>query len=139
MLNVNVKLLLAIDPAAEPAPLAGTVNLRYGVHRSETPITCTAGVGTFLVEFATLSRLTGNAQFERVAMRALHALWKSRSPIGLVGNHIDVQTGAWTATDAGIGAGVDSYYEYLVKGAILFQKPDLMRQFRGKPLASGKP
>lgn len=25
-------------------------------------------------------------------------------------------TGRWTALDAGIGGGVDSYYEYLVKG-----------------------
>ena len=39
------------------------------------------------------------------------ALWHYRSPIGLVGNHIDVMNGKWTSTDAGIGAGVDSYYE----------------------------
>lgn len=39
--------------------------------------------------------------------------------------------GTWTATDAGIGAGVDSYFEYLAKGALLFQRPELMRQFRG--------
>lgn len=48
-----------------------------------------------------------------------------------VGNHIDVQTGKWTAADAGIGAGVDSYFEYLVKGAILLQKPELMNMFQG--------
>jgi ER degradation enhancer, mannosidase alpha-like 2 len=52
-----------------------------------------------------------------------------RSNIGLLGNHIDVITGRWTAQDAGIGAGVDSYYEYLVKGAALFQKPELVRVF----------
>jgi ER degradation enhancer, mannosidase alpha-like 2 len=40
-----------------------------------------------------------------------------------------VITGRWTAQDAGIGAGVDSYYEYLVKGAALFQKPELVRVF----------
>lgn len=40
--------------------------------------------------------------------------------------------GAWTATDAGIGAGVDSYFEYLAKSAILFQRPELMRQFNGE-------
>ena len=39
------------------------------------------------------------------------ALWHYRSPIGLVGNHIDVMNGKWTSTEAGIGAGVDSYYE----------------------------
>ena len=48
-----------------------------------------------------------------------------------VGNHIDVSTGQWKAQDAGIGAGVDSYFEYLVKGAVLFQKPQLMKEFHG--------
>ena len=48
-----------------------------------------------------------------------------------VGNHVDVSTGKWTAQDAGIGAGVDSYFEYLVKGAVLFQKPRLMKEFHG--------
>lgn len=52
-----------------------------------------------------------------MAYNALKALYHHRSPIGLLGNHIDVQTGRWTAQDAGIGGGVDSYYEYLVKGS----------------------
>uniref|UniRef100_A0A915DPG7 alpha-1,2-Mannosidase n=1 Tax=Ditylenchus dipsaci TaxID=166011 RepID=A0A915DPG7_9BILA len=61
----------------------------------------------------------------------------------ILGNHINVQTGVWTATDAGekellnscklnfyrIGAGVDSYFEYLAKGGLLFQRPLLMHQF----------
>ncbi|KAG1678328.1 ER degradation-enhancing alpha-mannosidase-like protein 2 [Nymphon striatum] len=107
----------------------GTVNLRHGVPPGETTITCTAGVATFIVEFGSLSRLTGNPVFEEAAMKAMTYLWKTRSNIGLVGNHIDVQTGKWTASDAGIGAGVDSYFEYLVKGAILLQKPELMKMF----------
>ncbi|CAN7937452.1 unnamed protein product [Ixodes hexagonus] len=116
----------------------GTVNLVTGVPRGETSVTCTAGVGTFLLEFATLSRLTGNPVFERTALRALRALWKARSTIGLVGNHIDVQTGRWTAVDAGIGAGVDSYFEYLVKGAIMLQMPELVRMFKAYKGAIGK-
>uniref|UniRef100_A0A0N5ARZ6 alpha-1,2-Mannosidase n=1 Tax=Syphacia muris TaxID=451379 RepID=A0A0N5ARZ6_9BILA len=104
----------------------GTVNLKYGVHKYETPITCTAGVGTMILEFGTLSKLTGEQKF---AQRALDALWDSRSSLGLVGNHINVQNGEWTATDAGIGAGIDSYFEYLAKGALLFQRPKLMQQF----------
>ncbi|XP_007474298.1 ER degradation-enhancing alpha-mannosidase-like protein 2 isoform X2 [Monodelphis domestica] len=107
----------------------GTVNLMHGVNPGETPVTCTAGIGTFIVEFATLSSLTGDPVFEDVARRALKGLWKSRSDIGLVGNHIDVVTGKWVAQDAGIGAGVDSYFEYLVKGAILLQDKELMSMF----------
>ncbi|XP_039591262.1 ER degradation-enhancing alpha-mannosidase-like protein 2 isoform X1 [Polypterus senegalus] len=107
----------------------GTVNLLYGVNPTETPVTCTAGVGTFILEFATLSRLTGDPVFEEVAKKALRALWKTRSEIGLVGNHIDVLSSKWVAQDAGIGAGVDSYFEYLVKGAIMLQDEELMLMF----------
>ncbi|XP_078274904.1 ER degradation-enhancing alpha-mannosidase-like protein 2 isoform X2 [Rhinoraja longicauda] len=107
----------------------GTVNLMNGVNPSETPVTCTAGIGTFILEFATLSRLTGDPVFEQVARKALDGLWNSRSDIGLVGNHIDVLTSKWVAQDAGIGAGVDSYFEYLVKGAILLQDEGLMSSF----------
>ncbi|XP_055333438.1 ER degradation-enhancing alpha-mannosidase-like protein 2 [Paramacrobiotus metropolitanus] len=107
----------------------GTVNLRKGVPSNETPVTCTAGVGTFILEFGTLSRLTGDPLFEQVALKALRSLWYSRTKFGLVGNHINVQTGHWTALDAGIGAGVDSYYEYLAKGASAFQNTELMAMF----------
>ena len=62
-------------------------------------------------------------------MRAMRALWKARSDIGLLGNHIDVVKGRWTALEAGIGAGVDSYYEYLVKGSALLGRPELMRMW----------
>ncbi|XP_055709600.1 ER degradation-enhancing alpha-mannosidase-like protein 2 [Phlebotomus papatasi] len=107
----------------------GTVNLKHGIPPGETSVTCTAGVGTFIVEFGALSRLTGDPIYEEVALNALYALQTFKSPIGLFGNHIDVQTGRWTAQDAGIGAGVDSYYEYLVKGALMLNRPELMKMF----------
>lgn len=224
----------------------GTVNLRHGVPKGETTVTCTAGVGTFLIEFGTLSRLIGDPVFEKVAVRALRALWNAKSSLDLVreyinlkailssmllivlerkkrekkisiydqfsfiwlfsvilhhlsfniifnfdilkimdigilkwfkrslfsycsltivsqvfgylkdfsqsslrcwglsdydlillfywqvGNHIDVATGKWTALDSGIGGGIDSYFEYLVKGAIMFDIPELLEHFRGK-------
>ncbi|XP_044152943.1 ER degradation-enhancing alpha-mannosidase-like protein 2 [Bufo gargarizans] len=121
------KLLPAFD--TETGMPYGTVNLLRGVNPTETPVTCTAGIGTYIIEFATLSRLTGDPEFERVARRALKGLWESRSEIGLVGNHIDVMTSKWVAQDAGIGAGVDSYFEYLVKGAILLQDEEMMSMF----------
>ena len=49
-----------------------------------------------------------------------------------VGNHINVNNSHWVAEDAGIGAGVDSYFEYLIKGAILLQEPKYMEMFQGK-------
>lgn len=115
------RLIAAFDtPTGMPY---GTVNLKYGVPEGETSITCTAGIGTFLLEFGTLSRLTGDPLYEEVAMNAIKALHYYKSNIGLVGNHVDVLTGHWTAQDSGIGAGVDSYFEYLAKGTLLFQEP----------------
>lgn len=63
---------------------------------SPRSITCTAGVGTFIIEFGALSRLTGDPIYEEVAMNAIYSLQKHMSSIGLYGNHIDVQTGRWT-------------------------------------------
>lgn len=122
------RLLAAFDtPTGMPY---GTVNLKYGVPEGETSITCTAGIGTFLLEFGTLSRLTGDPLYEEVAMNAVKALHYYKSNIGLVGNHIDVLTGHWTAQDSGIGAGIDSYFEYLAKGTLLFQDPLLASIFQ---------
>ncbi|XP_076762131.1 ER degradation-enhancing alpha-mannosidase-like protein 2 [Xylocopa sonorina] len=121
------RLIAAFDtPTGMPY---GTVNLKYGVPDGETSITCTAGIGTFLLEFGTLSRLTGDPLYEEVAMNAIKALHYYKSNIGLVGNHVDVLTGHWTAQDSGIGAGVDSYFEYLAKGTLLFQDPLLATIF----------
>ncbi|XP_076166763.1 ER degradation-enhancing alpha-mannosidase-like protein 2 isoform X1 [Ptiloglossa arizonensis] len=121
------RLIAAFDtPTGMPY---GTVNLKYGVPEGETSITCTAGIGTFLLEFGTLSRLTGDPLYEEIAMNAIKALYYYKSNIGLVGNHVDVLTGHWTAQDSGIGAGVDSYFEYLAKGTLLFQDPLLATIF----------
>ncbi|XP_063992173.1 ER degradation-enhancing alpha-mannosidase-like protein 2 [Diachasmimorpha longicaudata] len=121
------RLLPAFDtPTGMPY---GTVNLEYGVPDGETSVTCTAGIGTFILEFGTLSRLTGDPIYEEVAMNAIKALHFYKSKIGLVGNHVDVLTGHWTATDSGIGAGVDSYFEYLAKGTLLLQEPFLANMF----------
>ena len=62
----------------------GTVNLVSGIPSGETAVTCTAGIGTFIVEFGSLTQLTGDPVFMNVAERALQALWQARSPLGLV-------------------------------------------------------
>ena len=51
-----------------------------------------------------------------------------------VGNHIDIMTGDWTAIESGIGGNIDSYYEYLLKGGILFNRRSLLHQFEGELL-----
>lgn len=121
------KLIKAFDtPTGMPY---GTINLLHGVNPKETTVTCTACVGTYYLEFATLSRLTGNSIYEETALRAMNALFKSRSIIDLVGNHINVSNGAWVYTDSTIGAGVDSYFEYLLKGSILTGNREMADHF----------
>ncbi|KIJ56728.1 glycoside hydrolase family 47 protein [Sphaerobolus stellatus SS14] len=95
------------------------VNLRHGVLLEESPETCTAGAGTLILEFGVLSRLTGDPRFEKAAYKAFFALWNRKSDIGLVGNTINCRTGFWTSDATGIGAGIDSFYEYAFKWYIL--------------------
>lgn len=59
-LDLGLRLLPALyTPTGIPF---GSINLRYGVARTESPITCSAAAGTLLLEFGTLSRLTGDAR-----------------------------------------------------------------------------
>ncbi|CAM9618148.1 unnamed protein product [Ectocarpus fasciculatus] len=106
------------------------VNLRKGVPRGETRDTCSAAAGTFLVEFGALSRLTGDPSFEAAARRAVGALWERRSPLGLVGGGVKGSTGKWNSRTASIGAGTDSFYEYLDKSARLFRDAEMRGMFR---------
>jgi mannosidase alpha-like ER degradation enhancer 2 len=99
------------------------VNLRTGAVSG--PHSNPAEIGTLILELGTLSKLTHDPRYYDAAKRALRALWQRRSPIGLVGEEIDVETGAWRSPLAHISGGIDSYYEYLVKGARLFDDPEL--------------
>jgi Glycosyl hydrolase family 47 len=98
------------------------VNLRTGQTRD--PVTNPAETGTLLLEFGTLSKLTGRPVFYEKAKRALVETFKRRSPLGLVGESINVETGEWTNTDSHISGGIDSYYEYLWKCWLLFGDKD---------------
>ena len=53
----------------------------------------TAGAGSLILEFATLSRLTGDDRFEKAAYKAFFALWNRKSDVGLVGNTINIWNG----------------------------------------------
>ena len=72
-----------------------------------------------------LSRLSGQPRFEQAALCALRLLWSKRSKHDLLGNTLDVATGRWRNPNAGIGAGIDSFYEYLLKSYLVFGRPEL--------------
>ncbi|GAQ84904.1 Glycosyl hydrolase family 47 [Klebsormidium nitens] len=112
------------------------VNLRHGVRKGETPETSTAGCGSLILEMGTLSRLTGRHQYEDAALWALRKLWAMRSPADLMGTTLNVETGQWIEFSGGIGAGVDSFYEYLLKAYILFDEPAYWASFHKAYLAA---
>lgn len=103
------------------------VNLRTGVASGK--VSNPAETGTLLLEFGTLSKLTGKPIYYDKAKRALVATFERRSKIGLVGSGIDVETGAWTDRDSHVGGGIDSYYEYLLKCWKLFGDQDCKRMW----------
>ena len=87
--------------------------------------TCSAGAGTLLLEFSVLSRLTGDSIFEDIAKRAFWSVWERKSTIGLVGSNIDAETGLWTSVYTGLGAGIDSFFEYAFKAYVLLSGSEI--------------
>ncbi len=112
------------------------VNLRTKAVRD--PVSNPAETGTLLIEFGTLSKLTGKPIFYDKAKRALVETFKRRSSIGLVGEWINVETGAWTNTDSHISGAIDSYYEYLLKCSVLFGDPDCKQMWNESIVAINK-
>jgi mannosidase alpha-like ER degradation enhancer 2 len=112
------------------------VNLHTGAVRGTK--SNPAKIGTLLLEYGMLARLTGKQNYYDMAKRALVELYKRRSAIGLVGSEIDVETGKWTDPTAGIMGGIDSYYEYLLKASILFDDKDCARMWRESVTAIDK-
>ncbi|RZF37279.1 hypothetical protein LSTR_LSTR005611 [Laodelphax striatellus] len=102
------------------------VNLRHGLLKDvdtagASTETCPAGAGSLLIELGVLSHLLGDPVYEGHARRATKALWNCRAKsTGLVGNIIDAKSGEWKGRLSGLGAGLDSFYEYLLKAYILF-------------------
>jgi len=99
------------------------VNLRTG--QTEGATSNPAEIGSYLVEFAMLSKLTGNPVYLIKARQAVEVLYSKRSAIGLVGSTINVESGEWGNRQSHISGGIDSYYEYLLKGSILLNDQDL--------------
>lgn len=99
------------------------VNLKTGEARGDT-VNMAEG-GSCLIEMGMLSRFTGNPVYFEKAKNASLAIFNRRSSIGLIGESINVETGAWTDSISHIGCCIDSYYEYLYKGWLLFKDNDI--------------
>lgn len=105
------------------------VNLKTGA--VDGVVSNPAEIGTLILEWGTLSRLTKKPVYFDTAKRALVALYKHRdAKTGLVGQGINVETGEWTNTASHIGGAIDSYYEYLLKCERLFDDRECGDMYR---------
>lgn len=89
-----------------------------------------AEIGTLMMEFGKLSKLTGDDKYYSTAKKAMMEVYKRRSRIGLVGLQINVLDGKWVNTESAIGAYIDSYYEYLYKSWKLFDDKDFKKAWK---------
>ncbi|XP_074646983.1 ER degradation-enhancing alpha-mannosidase-like protein 1 [Tubulanus polymorphus] len=123
------RLLPAFQDTATGIPYP-RVNLRHGVPLNCTNETCTSGAGTILLEFGILSHLLQDPVYKSVAHRVIDSLWSFRSNVtGLFGNVINIHTGKWVGTMSGLGAGIDSFYEYMIKAYIMFGDDSYLMKF----------
>lgn len=112
------------------------VNLHTGKTRGNE--TNPAETGTLLLEFGTLSKLTGKPVFHDKAKRALVETWKRRSPLDLVGATINVDSGHWIDGESSIAGGIDSYYEYLWKCWRLFGDRECLDMWKPSIVAANR-
>ncbi|WP_228546317.1 glycoside hydrolase family 47 protein [Halegenticoccus tardaugens] len=120
------RLLPAFEKSATGMPYR-FVNLHTGeVSGSENFL---AEIGTHIAEWGVLSELVNDDRYYNAAKKALEAVYERRSDLDLVGATINVETGEWVDPVARIGPPVDSLYEYLWDGWVLFGDTDLLRWY----------
>jgi mannosyl-oligosaccharide alpha-1,2-mannosidase len=105
----------------------GKINLRTSA--PSEPANSPAGAGTYMAEFGTLSRLTGDDRYVRAAKRATAALFERRSAIGLLPTQIHAPEGRWLSRTATVGSYGDSYYETLWDAWDLLGDEDCRRMY----------
>jgi len=144
-LTKDVRLLRKADALAQrllPAFKTKTgmpyrfVNLKTGTTRDA--MSNPAEIGTLILEFGALSKLTRNPTYYDTAKKALTSLYGRRSAIGLVGEGINVETGEWTSKESHVGGAIDSYYEYLLKCDKLFGDADYRSMWKTSIAAVNK-
>ena len=111
--------------------LHSKTHAEFGISNDQKKSTCLACAGTLILEFAALSHYSGDEKYYKAAIKTLDFLWRRKNlATNLLGQVINVDNGNWIRTDAGIGAGSDSYYEYLYKGGVMLNDGELMDRFK---------
>jgi hypothetical protein len=112
--DLTDRLLLCFTKSPTGAPYR-FANLRTGAVRD--PQSNLAEIGSNILEFGDLSRLTGDPKYLNASMRAYEAVIDKRSSLNLLGTNFDVEHGIFTdPTDVAPDEPADSFYEYLWGG-----------------------
>jgi Glycosyl hydrolase family 47 len=108
------RLLVCFTKSPTGAPYR-FANLRTGA--VSEPKTNLAEIGSNILEFGDLSRLTGDPKYLNASMKALEAVMSRKSSVNLLGTEFDIEKGAFIGTDdVAPDEPVDSFYEYLWGG-----------------------
>lgn len=86
-----------------------------------------AAMASPIFEFTMLSYLTLDSKYAEVTRYAMNKTWALRSELQLLPMSFNPQTGQCYSQISGIGASIDSFYEYALKGALLFNDDGLLK------------
>ena len=118
LLDLTVDVTDRIMPAFTKSPTGMPyqyVNFHTGAVSGPNPPL--AEIGTNILEFGKLSRITGNPAYYQASIKAYESAVAAQSSIGLMGQNLNVETGQVTnTTENAPNPPVDSFYEYLWGG-----------------------
>lgn len=109
------------------------INLRHGLRSLTADLVAENNVAAMagpMFEFRILSYLTGDEKYAAVTRYAMSKTWSLRSELDLLPMSFNPKTGQCYSHFTGIGASIDSFYEYALKGAILFDDASLYEIWR---------
>ena len=105
-------------PCFEKSPTGAPyryANLKTGAVRDSKNVL--AEIGSNILEFGDLSRLTGDRKYVNASMKAYQAVIPKRSPLDLLATNFDIEKGEFSdPSDVAPDEPVDSFYEYLWGG-----------------------
>jgi len=108
------RLLVCFTKSPTGAPYR-YANLKTGAVRE--PHVVLAEIGSNVLEFGDLTRLTGQPKYVQASMKAYEAVIAKRSSLDLLGTTFDIEQGEFIDTDdVAPDEPVDSFYEYLWGG-----------------------
>lgn len=101
------------------------LNTSQGIRsHTDTGSSSTAEATTLQLEFKYLAKLTGEANYWKVAEKALEVVESNGAEGGLVPIFISADVGRFTTNNIRVGSRGDSHYEYLIKQYLQTEKEE---------------